>query len=129
MRLKVMLPTGILLDQEAVKLTAEALNGGFCLLPNHIDFVAALAPGILTAATPDRADILLAVDGGVLVKCGQEVLVSARRAVRGEKLGALQRTVEEDFKKLDDEEKTVRSAMARIEAGFVRRFLEVQAHG
>jgi F-type H+-transporting ATPase subunit epsilon len=30
---------------------AEAQNGSFCLLPHHIDFVAALAPGLLAYTT------------------------------------------------------------------------------
>jgi hypothetical protein len=30
---------------------------------------------------------------------------------------------------LDDREKTARSAMVKIEAGFVRRFLEIQGNG
>ena len=70
MKLKVVLPSGVLLDQEVVKVVAEAENGSFCLLPRHVDFVAALVPGIL-AFTPAQGDeAFLATDEGVLVKCG-----------------------------------------------------------
>jgi len=124
-----LLPTEVLLDEEAAKVTAEAHNGSFCLLPAHIDFVAALVPGLLSFENREGEEVFLAVDDGVLVKEGQTVWVSTRNAVRGTELGRLRRTVEDTFKILDDHEKKARSAMARIEAGFVRRFLEVQRRG
>jgi len=130
MQLKVLLPTEILVDEAVRKVTAEAANGSFCLLPKHIDFVAALVPGLLSFETEKEGrEVFLAVAEGVLVKSGQEVLVSVRNAARGGDLGEMRQIVEEKFKILDDKEKTARTAMARIEAGFVRRFLEVQKRG
>ena len=129
MNLKVLLPTEVLVQEDVAKVTAEAHNGSFCLLPKHVDFVAALVPGILSFETAGGREAFVAVDEGILVKCGEEVMVSTRNAMRGPDLGQLRRTVEERFKVLDDREKTARSAMVKIEAGFVRRFLEIQRHG
>lgn len=129
MNLKVLLPSEVLIEATAEKVTAEAENGFFCLLPRHVDFVAALVPGILSYETPDGEEIFLAVDEGILVKCADGVAVSTRNALRGMNLGALRKMVEEQFKAEDEHEKTVRSAIAKIEAGFVRRFLEIQRHG
>lgn len=129
MRLRVLLPTEVLVDEEVNKVVAEAQNGSFCLLPAHIDFVSALVPGLLSFEGPEGGEVFLAVDEGVLVKKGQDVTVSTRNAVRGPDLGQLRETVEEQFKVLDDREKTARSAMVKIEAGFVRRFLEIQRRG
>jgi F-type H+-transporting ATPase subunit epsilon len=126
MNLKILLPAEVLLDEEVTKVTAEAQNGSFCLLPRHVDFVAALVPGLLSFENEEGKEIFVAVDEGVLVKYGQDVLVSTRNAVRGGELGELRRIVEERFMVLDDKEKTARTAMAKIEAGFVRRFLEIQ---
>jgi len=126
MNLKVLLPTEVLLEEEAGKVTAEAENGSFTLLPQHIDFVTALAPGLLSYWDRQDRERFLAVNQGILVKSGNEVLVSVRDAVPGGELGALRRIVEERFMHLDEHEKTAQTAMARIEAGFVRRFLEVQ---
>ncbi len=117
-----MLPARILVDAEVEKVIAEAENGSFCLLPRHVDFVAALVPGLLTYESMEGKEVVLAVDAGVLVKCGQEVKVSTRQGVVGPDLGKLRRMVEESFKVLDDKEKMARAAAARIEAGFVRRF-------
>ena len=129
MRLKVLLPAEVLVQEDVAKVTAEAHNGSFCLLPKHVDFVAALVPGILSFETAGGHEAFVAVDEGILVKCGEEVMVSTRNAIRGPDLGQLRRTVEERFKVLDDRERTARSAMVKIEAGFVRRFLEIQGHG
>ncbi len=125
MKLKVLVPEQVLVDEPADKVVAEAANGSFCLLPRHVDFVAALVPGILTY-TSGRAERFVATDEGILVKCGEEVLVSVRRAVAGADLGALERTVEEQFRTLDERERQSRQASARLEADLVRRFLELR---
>jgi F-type H+-transporting ATPase subunit epsilon len=129
MRLTVLLPTEILVDEEVAKVVAEAQNGSFCLLPRHIDFVAALVPGLLSfVKTADGAEEFLAVDEGLLVKCGPQVLVSTRQGVRGEVLGLLRETVEKTFKVLSDQEKRARSALANLEANFIRRFLKLEEY-
>lgn len=129
MKLKVLLPTEIMVDEEVTKITAEAGNGSFCLLPRHIDFVAALAPGLLSfVKAGDGTEEFLALDGGILVKCGPEVSVSTRKAVRGAELGNLRETVEKTFKVLSEQEKQARSALANLEASFIRRFLKLEEH-
>jgi F-type H+-transporting ATPase subunit epsilon len=129
MKFKLLLPTEVFLEEEVTRIVAEAQNGSFCLLPRHIDYVAALTPGLLCYEDTEGSEIFLAVDQGVLVKQEDQVLLSTRNAARGPDLGTLQRTVEEKFMVLDDREKTARSALAKIEASFVRRFLEIQRHG
>ena len=129
MRLTVLLPTEILVDEEVAKVVAEAQNGSFCLLPRHIDLVAALVPGLLSfVKTADGAEEFLAADEGLLVKCGPQVLVSTRQAVRGGELGLLRETVEKTFKVLTDQEKRARTALANLEANFIRRFLKLEEY-
>ncbi len=129
MRLKVLLPVEALLDERVRKISAQARNGSFCLEPRHVDFVTALAPGLFSYVDDTGQERFLAVDAGVLVKSGAEVLVSTRAAVRGGDLGELRRIVEEEFLAMSEHEVIARSAMARIEAGFVRRFMELERHG
>ena len=59
-------------------------------------------------------------------QAGAEVLVSAGNAVKGSKLGKLRKTVEQQYRALDEREQKALNAMTKIEAGFVRRFLEIQ---
>lgn len=126
MRLQILLPTEVLVDEEVVKVIAEAENGAFCLLPRHIDFVASLVPGVLCFCARDGEESFAAVDEGVLVKCGRDVFVSTLNGVRGSDLGQLQSLVEERFLELDEHERKVRSALARLEAGTLRGFWELQ---
>lgn len=126
MRLQILLPTRILVDCPVTKVVAEAENGSFCLLPRHVDFVAALTPGLLSFTTPEGKEEFAAIDEGVLVKRGPEVEVSVRDAVRGADLGLLRLMIRESFEALDDREKRARGALARLEADFVRRFIELR---
>jgi F-type H+-transporting ATPase subunit epsilon len=129
MQLKILLPTEVFLEEKVTKVVAEAQNGSFALLPRHVDFLAALSPGLFSYEDTEGEEVFLALDEGVLVKQGDQVFVSTRNAVRGPDLGVLEQTVREEFMVLDDREKTARSAMAKIEASFVRRFLEIQKYG
>jgi len=126
MNLKVLLPTKVLVDEDAAKVTAEAANGSFSLLPRHIDFVSALAPGLLSFVNGDEQEEFLALDEAVLVKCGPEVTISAKDGVRGRDLGKLRELVESRFQNLDEQEERSRAALAKLEAGFIRRFLELE---
>ena len=125
MQLKILLPSRIFGEIDNVtRIVAEARGGSFGILPHRLDCVAALAPGILTYATEAAGDVYVAVDEGVLVKTGAEVLVSVRHAVGGADLGQLRQAVEREFLTLDDREKSVRTAVAKLESGLIRRFAE-----
>ncbi len=122
MNLRVLLPAQVLLDEEVEKVTAEAANGSFTLLPRHVDFVAALVPGILSYLAPGGREHFLALDEGILVKQGDQVYVSAARAVPGDDLEQLQDTVRNELRVLGEGEKKARSVMARLEIDTLRRF-------
>jgi len=122
--LKILLPAEIFINQEVTRVIAEAEDGCFCLLPRHIDYVAALVPGLLSFVSQEENEEFLAVDEGILVKSGSEILVSTRNAMRGPDLGSLKQTVEEQFLALSEQEKKARSAIAKMESSFIRRFLK-----
>ena len=127
MNLKVLLPFQIFADKRGVsRIVAETREGSFGLLPHRLDCVAALAPGILIYETEADGDVCVAVDEGVLVKTGQDVLVSVRRAIGGTDLGQLRTAVEKEFLTLDEREKSVRLVTAKLETGFLRRFARFQ---
>jgi len=126
---KILLPIEVFYNKEIAKVVAEAGNGSFCLLPQHIDFVAALTPGLLRMVGIDNQEEFYAVDEGILIKKGNEVMVSTRNALKIPDLGQLKQVVEEQFKTLDDKEKAARTAAARLEADLVRRFMELRKYG
>jgi F-type H+-transporting ATPase subunit epsilon len=108
------------------RIVAQTLQGSFGLLPRRLDCAAALAPGILTYETEAEGEVYLAVDQGVLVKAGSDVLVSVRNAIAGTDLDKLHEAVKQEFLNLDEQEKSVRSVLAKMESGFIRRLLELQ---
>ncbi len=126
MKLKVLLPTQVFLEEKVTRVIAEAENGSFCLLPRHIDFATSLVPGILSFQGKGGTEEFVAVDGGVLVKCGPEVSVSTRNAVRSSDLRGLRQTVKEEFRVLDEREKKAHTALARLEASFVQHYIEIE---
>ena len=123
MRLKIFLPSELFLEIDVAKIAGESYKGGFGLLPKHIDFVTALVPGLLTYQTEHGKETFLALNGGILVKQGEQVSIVTRGAVHGE-LGALKKAVEDFVTDLDEKEKKTRTAVARLEADFIRRFVE-----
>ncbi|MBN1382277.1 MAG: F0F1 ATP synthase subunit epsilon [Deltaproteobacteria bacterium] len=129
MNLKILLPSEILLEQVITKVVAEGWNGSFCLLEHHIDYTAALVPGIMSYTIADGGEELIAVSEGTLVKYGSDVLVSVRNAVRGPELSKLKQIVDETFQSLDEREKTARAAAAKLEADIIRRFVELRDRG
>ena len=127
MDLKILLPFQIFADKGSVsRIVAETHDGSFGLLPHRLDCVAALAPGILTYQTAADGEVFVAVDEGVLVKAGAQVLVSVRRAIGGKDLGQLRLAVEREFLTLDAHEQSIRSTIAKMETDLLRRMARFQ---
>jgi F-type H+-transporting ATPase subunit epsilon len=125
MNLKILLPFQVFADKASVsRIVAQTIEGSFGLLPHRLDCVAALAPGILVYENEAEGEVCVAVDEGVLVKTGLDVLVSVRSAIGGTDLGQLHQAVEREFRNLNQQEQNVRSVMSRMESDFIRRLAE-----
>ena len=74
---------------------------------------------------PTSQEHFVAIDAGILVKRGFDVLVSTRRAVPGDNMESLRSTVRRSFQSIDERERSARSAIARLESNLIRRFLEL----
>ncbi len=125
MNLKILLPFRIFAETSGVsRIVAETSEGSVGLLPRRLDCVAALVPGILIYENETEGEVFVAVDEGVLIKTGPDVLVSVRNAIGGTDLGLLHTAVEREFLNLTEREQSVRSVMAKMESGFIRRLAE-----
>ena len=125
MQLRLLLPSEVFLDNITVlRIVAETNAGSFGILPHRLDCVAALVPGILTYEEKENIPVYLAVDEGVLVKVGPQVLVSVRRAIGGSDLGQLHEAVKRQFLALEKQERDVRDAIAKMESSFIGRIAE-----
>lgn len=119
MNLKILLPFKVFLQIENVKkISVNTIQGSYGLLPHRLDCAAALVPGILSYETDTIHYV--AIDEGILTKTENEVSVSVRNAIGGVSLGELKATVAKEFINLDEDEKTVRSVMAKLESNFIQ---------
>ena len=127
MQLKILLPFGLFASvADVTRIVVMTPVGSFGLLPHRLDCAAVLAPGLLSYSTATTGEVHLAIDSGVLVKTGPEVLVCVRHAIAGADLGHLREAVEQEFLKLSEQEKSIRGRLAQLESGLIRRFVELQ---
>jgi len=130
MNLKILLPFRLFVAQnDVIRIVAESREGSFGLLPHRLDCVSALVPGIFIYEANQTGTVYLAVDEGVLVKSGADVLVSVRRAIAGTNLAELHEAVKLEFSVLDAREHDVRAAIAKMESGLIGRFSEFKHEG
>ena len=126
MQLSILLPFRLFATVDDVtRIVVPTRTGSFGLLPHRLDCAATLVAGLLSYSTPS-GETHLAIDDGVLVKTGAEVLVCVRHAIGGAGLGDIGHVVAQELLRLDEQERTDRTTLARLETGLVRRFLELR---
>ncbi|MFG0265033.1 MAG: F0F1 ATP synthase subunit epsilon [Rhodopirellula sp. JB055] len=121
MRLTLNTPNEVVLDLTVNKVIAEGTHGSFCLLPRHVDFLAALVPGLLSWEDESGKEAFAAVGTGILVKRTDQVHIAAEAASHGAELEELRRLVREEFSQMDEQQRAAHSAVAKLEADFIRR--------
>ncbi|WP_186754978.1 F0F1 ATP synthase subunit epsilon [Echinicola salinicaeni] len=126
MKLKVLLPNEVVVSADNIsRVVLETWQGAYGLLPNRLDGTAALAPGILMYEIPEEGAQYIAVGEGIMVKTGNEVVISVRRCISGKKLGELHQAIEIEFAHHREHESRIRTALAKLESGFIRNFQEL----
>jgi len=127
MLLTVLLPFQVYAEYRDVqRLVVETTAGSCGVLPQRRDCVAPLRPGILTYQRAGGRVAYIALDQGMLIKTGAQVVLSVRRAVGGDDLATLRGAVEREFLQLDQQERELRGVLAKLEAGVLRRLVEMR---
>ena len=127
MQVRIGLPGSALYQGPAIQVSGVAANGGFGILPNHIDFVTALVPSVLLVTEPGGAERIFGIDEGTLVKKGHNVDIAVQRGVGAPDLASLDAAVSDFWDTMEDEERAARAALSRLEADMVRRFAGLRA--
>ncbi len=123
MNVKVVIPTSIVFSGDVERFTFEGVDGAHGILPNHIDFVDAVKPGILRIQS-HGTEIFIANDIGIIVKQGKKVLISTRNAIPGNgDVGTMRNTVREHFRNMSEHDKQANRVIVRLESEFLRRFV------
>ena len=127
MQLRILLPFGSFASVANVtRIGVMTPTGSFGLLPHRLDCATVLSPGLLSYSTTSSGEIHVAIDAGVLVKTGAEVVVCVRHAIAGADLGNLRQAVDRQFLNLSEQEKSARTTLAKLESGLLRGFAELQ---
>lgn len=127
MHVRILLPEKVLAEHDGVaKVNGEALDGGFCLKPRHVDYVAVLGTGLVSITTDQGEEIFYAVAEGMVVKHGDEVRFAVRDGAGGSDLGRLREVIKERFAERDKDEIQAKSIAWKMEAGFIRRLMELE---
>jgi F-type H+-transporting ATPase subunit epsilon len=117
------MPTRVALDEDVDSVRAQAENGAFGLLPHHVDFANALVPGLLSFRQGAQ-ERFVGIDGGLLVKRGDEVHVATPRATASAELGDVHHLVRESFAERAEREAQAARALGKLEADMMRRIIE-----
>lgn len=129
MQLKILMPSATFAEKnDVVSIVAETTQGSFGILPRRLDCVSILRSGIFTYTSEADGEVFIALDKGILVKTGDRVMVSTRRAIGGTNLETLHALVEKEFLKVDEEELKWQSTLLKLESGFLRRFADFRTH-
>ncbi len=133
MRLKTLLPTGIVVDEDVARVRIDTKNGSMTFLPNHADFLTALTAGIvsyrLVKEGKKTEDVFMACDQGILVKEGDKISLSVRKAIISDDLEYLTKLISEDFKRAEEERKRASVALAKLEVGLTKGLLRLTQGG
>jgi F-type H+-transporting ATPase subunit epsilon len=127
MNLTILLPFRVFGKLDNIsRIVAETSEGAFGLLAHRLDCAAALMPGILSYTTTADSTTYLAVDEGALIKSGDSVFISVRRAIAGTDLNDLHEAVVREYLSIGTQQREMRSVIAKMESGFIGRLTELR---
>ncbi len=133
MRLKTLLPTGVAVDEDVLRVRVDTRNGSMTFLPHHADYLTVLTAGLVSyrVVKEDKKtkDVFMACDQGILVKEGDKISLSVRKAIISDDIEYLTKLISKDFKKTEDERKKANVAIARLEVGLTKGLLKLSKGG
>ena len=123
-RLRVVTPTRLVLDEEVDEVTAPGELGEFGVLPDHIAFLSTLVPGVLSYKQGSRTQVL-AISGGYaeVLDNVMTVLATAAESPNEIDVARAQRTKEQSEKilaGLNYEDQEFKIAEAALQRALVR---------
>jgi F-type H+-transporting ATPase subunit epsilon len=122
MRLVVMTPEAVVVDDEVVHVRADDESGAFGVLDRHADLLTALVVAVLVYRDRQRREHFVAVREGLLsVTGGRCVQVLTREAVASDDLESLERDVLRRFRLRARDEARAQTGAAKLEGALLER--------
>lgn len=123
MRLRIVTPLSVVVDEDADSLRAEDASGAFGVLPGHAPFLTALAISIVSWRTGDT-ERFCALRGGVMTVGGKSAVdIATREAVTGDDLATLGADVLARFRSDADNERTEHAETMRLQFNAIRHMV------
>ena len=123
MRLRIVTPLLVAVDEDIDSLRAEDASGGFGILTGHAPFLTALAISIVSWRKAER-ERFCAVRGGVMTVGAETAIdIATREAVAGDTLATLDTEVLARFQSDADEERTEHVETVRLQLNAIRRMI------
>ncbi|MFT6785981.1 MAG: F-type H+-transporting ATPase subunit epsilon [Dinoroseobacter sp.] len=123
MRLRIVTPLSVVVDEHADGLRGQDASGCFGIHPGHAPFLTALAVSILRWKT-DGLERFCALRGGVLIVTDSTtVAISTREAVVGDDLATLDAEVLARFQSDADEERVEHVETMRLQMDAIRQMI------
>lgn len=130
MRLRIITPLAVVVEEEVVAVRAEDDSGSFGMLPGHADFLTSLAISVVGWQQSNGARRYCAVRRGMLsITGGEEVAVATREAIVGDDLATLDSAVLDRFRADIEQERSERIESFRLQLNAIRRIVSQLGSG
>ncbi|MEO6152326.1 MAG: F0F1 ATP synthase subunit epsilon [Croceibacterium sp.] len=124
MKLRIVTPLAIVIDEDALAVRAEDDSGRFGILPGHADFLTSLSISVVDWKRTDGSRHYCAVRRGMLsVTAGSDVAVATREAIAGDDLATLDATVLARFRADIEQERSERFESTQLQLNAIRRMV------
>lgn len=123
MKLRIVTPLSVVVDEDIDSLRAEDSSGGFGILEGHAPFLTALAISIVSWRQAGH-ERFCAVRGGVMTVSGSTgIAVAAREAVTGDDIATLDKDVLARFRADADAERVEHVETVRLQLHAIRQMI------
>ena len=124
MKLRILTPSEVILDEEVAHVTAEDQTGSLGIRQGHATLMTPLVPGIVIARRNGGSERYVAVNGGVMLVDNDTVEIVSRQAVAGADMAQLETNVVAGFEKENDDDRANRAAFEKLRISFMRGVVE-----
>ena len=123
MRLRIVTPLSVIVDEDIDSLRAEDASGSFGILPGHAPFLTALTISIVSWRQAGRERFCAVRGGALTVADGAPVAITTREAIVGDDLATLDAEVLARFRSDADAERIDHVDTVQLQLNVIRRMV------
>jgi F-type H+-transporting ATPase subunit epsilon len=123
MRLTIVTPLAVVIDEDIDSLRAEDASGSFGILEGHAPFLTALAISILSWKRSEGEGFCAVRGGALTVSAKSHIAIATREAVAGDDLATLDAEVLSRFQSEADQERIEHVETTRLQMHVIRRMI------